>query len=211
MLWFKFSILILTLNSQLLYANKFSSQQCLESKFSTEINNEGRFFGLLKNKLTISKDFCLIEVTFKEVLETKWKIDICRQPIHMKITENGSQEVFKRLKECTNDWSSDFCVKWKELSEKMQDYGLIFAKGERENIETSHGQVYCSFLLLKNYLDAGKLFSKFDSSVEIFDHLKSDKNCELKPNKIKAEDKPIPAQTDTQEIEIIKKDEVESF
>lgn len=168
MLCLKYKITIVLLLANIGYAQKFDSQQCLDSKVQTFIQSEGRFFGLLKSKLSINKSECTIEVKLKEILETKWVVDICREPIHIKVTSKGSQRVYKRAGECQAGSTTQYCVYWRELYATLQDYGLIFAQGERENIKSSHGQTYCSYLLLKEYLGKGVLFSKYDTPPELF-------------------------------------------
>lgn len=150
------------------HAQKFNSKQCLDATFDTSIKHEGKFFGLIKNELTINKSQCIINIKFKNILETKWLIDICREPIHIKVTSKGSQNVFKRVEKCEKNDQTDYCTYWQELYETLQDYGLIFAEGERENLQESHGQTYCTYLILKRYLGDGYLFSKYDNPGNIF-------------------------------------------
>ena len=45
----------------------------------------------------------------------------------------------------------------------LQDEGLIFAKGSRENLESDHGKVYCAFLLLKKYFKSNEAFNRKES------------------------------------------------
>ena len=45
----------------------------------------------------------------------------------------------------------------------IQDEGLIFADGARENLDADHGKVYCTFLLLSHYLNRGKSFRRDQS------------------------------------------------
>ena len=168
MSWFKCSIILLFISSNA-FAGRFTSNECLRSSFSASVEHNGKFFGLIKNKLNIEKKECLIEIKFKNILETKWVIDLCREPIHMKVHSKGSESVFKRNGKCDGGNKSDFCVYWGELYETLQDYGLIFAKGERELLSTDHGRTYCSYLLLKKHLDDGVLFSKYRESVELFE------------------------------------------
>jgi len=167
MLFLRFSVLLMMLTS-IVYAEPFSSKECLEAKFETDIKHEGKFFGLIKNNLNIKKDGCLLEITFKNILETTWKIDICREPIHIKVKKMENESFYKRDGSCAHGLKNDFCEHWGGLKENLQDYGLIFAEGQRETITTSHGQTYCTYLLLQRYLDDGILFSKFEEPKSIF-------------------------------------------
>lgn len=168
MSWFKCSVILMILTSNAI-AGRFTSDECLRSSYKASVEHSGKFFGLIKNKLDIKKNECLIEVQFKNILETKWVVDLCREPIHMKVHSKGSESVFKRDERCEPGDSSEFCVYREELRENLQDYGLIFAKGERESLNTDHGKTYCTYLLLGQHLDKGILFSKYRSSVNLFD------------------------------------------
>ena len=168
MLFLKYSLILSVFLSASSYAEKFSSKVCLDAKFQMEVINEGKFFGLLKNNLRIEKDGCISSISFKNILETTWLVDICREPIHIKVTSKGNQSVVKRIKKCSSSDQTDFCLQRRELLETLQDYGLIFAQGEREKLNTQHGQVYCTYLLVKRYLDGGVLFSKYDEPINIF-------------------------------------------
>jgi hypothetical protein len=168
MLCLRFSLLLILLFSFSAHARKFTSQACLESKFENTIKHDGKFFGLIKNNLTIKKDKCKIEVSFKNIIPTVWKIDICREPVHMKVTARGSQDVFKRGPGCPQGNKSEYCGYWKELKEKIQDYGLIYAEGEREFLNHAHGQTYCVYLLLKKYLEQAVFFFPVMSHLQMF-------------------------------------------
>lgn len=167
MLWFKCSVLLMIFSSNV-YADRFTSDECLKASFNATVEHSGTFFGLIKNKLSIDKKECLIKVSFENILETTWVVDLCREPIHMKILSKGSESVYKRDEECSSGDKSDFCVYRNELAENLQDYGLIFAKGERESLTTDHGKTYCTYLLIEQHLDDGILFSKYRPSVDLF-------------------------------------------
>jgi hypothetical protein len=177
MQWFKYSLIcFIILSIAPVNAAKFTSQDCMKSRFSAQIKHEGKFFGLLKNHLSINKDKCKMDIIFRGILETVWKIDICREPIHVKVTSKGSQNVYKRKKACADDNKSDYCYFRNELMENIQDHGLIFAEGERELLKDTHGQTYCASLLLKKYLDDGYVFSSHEAPVNIYE---AQESCDL--------------------------------
>ena len=183
----------------------FSSKQCLMSKFDTKIEHQGKFFGLIKNHLEITKDVCQIEVSYKNILETTWKIDICREPVHIKVQSNGSLDFHKRKGSC-DETKNEFCSAWSELRKVLQDHGLIFAKGERESLNTSHGKTYCSYLLLNQYLESGFLFSKYDETPDIFKELEKTESCDIS-EKTKSSDASI--KNDKNKEEDVIKSEIE--
>lgn len=192
----KFSFFLIFL-SHAAMANMFSSRLCLMSKFDTEIEHEGKFFGLVKNKLSIKKDNCLIEVNYKNILDTKWIVDICREPIHVKVQSRGSMEFFKRKNGCESK-SDKFCSSWRELKQILQDHGLIFAKGERESLESAHGKTYCSYLLMNKYLGEGVLFSKYKNTPDIFTKVKPEveKKAEVNDPQEEKEEQPVEKEVD---------------
>lgn len=147
---------------------KFSSNDCLMSEFDTTIER-GELWGLMNRVLTIKKDVCEISVyNKKKFFETDYKIDICREPIHMKVTVRGSLNVHKRSGKCESKTQSEFCDFWSQLKSELEDQGLIFAQGEREKISSSHGKVFCTYLLLNKYLGEGVLFSKYTDTENIY-------------------------------------------
>ncbi len=167
----KFSILSLILFINL--AQSFTSMDCLKANYETEITHKGELFGLIKHEFKIIKQRCLIEITQKKIFPKQWNIDVCREPIHTKIDSKGSVNVYKRVQDCSLEKEeSDYCDELKELLNIMQDDGLIFAEGERDKIDSPHGQVYCSYLLVKNYLEQGLVFSPEKDSIDIFESKK---------------------------------------
>ena len=181
MSFLRYSLLfILSFNA---WSAGFSSNECVMSNLQTSVTHEGKFFGLIKNDLKIEKDQCRIKITYHKILETLWDIDICREPIHMKVTSKASQSVYKRENDCHGD-KSDYCHYLKDLLSVIQDHGLIFAKGDREDIKSPHGQTYCVYRLLKLYLEEGRLFSKYKPNGNIF----RDRSSSNKPHKTKIKD-----------------------
>lgn len=147
---------------------KFSSLECFNANFKMDVKAQEQLFGLLQNTLKIDKEKCILKITQKRILETQWLVDVCREPIHIKVTSKGSQSVYKRLTGCEKDSQRDFCDSWRELKTLIEDRGLIFAEGQREVLSSDHGKVYCSYLVLKKYLDEGILFSVFDTNINIY-------------------------------------------
>lgn len=161
-----FVILIFSLNT--FSQDKFTSKQCLDAKFETSIQQGKKFFGLINSNLDIRKEECILTVKYKYIMEKEWIVDICREPIHIKVSSTSSQEVFKRGSGCQVANQGDFCDAWNELSAVIQDYGLIYAIGKREELESSHGKTYCAFLLLSKYLSDGVLFSTYEEVPNLF-------------------------------------------
>ncbi len=177
----KYSFLVLTLGllvNTSVMANMFTSRICLMTNFDTSIEHEGKFFGLVKNKLDIKKEDCLVEINYKNILDTKWIVDICREPVHIKVKSRGSLEFYKRKGNCS-EYNDQYCKSWGELKQILQDHGLIFAKGERESLQSSHGKTYCTYLLMNKYLGEGVLFSKYKQTPDIFTEVKPDVKKEV--------------------------------
>jgi hypothetical protein len=72
-------------------------------------------------------------------------------------------------------------------------FRLIFAEGERENIQSAHGKTYCAYLLLRKYLEEGILFSKYKAPIDIFSKAEKkvvkEENNTVKPIEVKKDDK----------------------
>lgn len=212
MLFIRFSLVLVLVSFSVNAQNKvFSSKECVDANFKFEITHPGKFFGLVKNSLSVKKSECEIEISYKKILKKSWKIDICREPVHIKIKDKGSVNVVKRGKGCEGgNFKEDYCQELESILEVIQDDGLIFAKGKRENITDQHGQAYCTFLLAKKYLSKGKVFSSFSDKVDIFKGetvAKPSENCDLPAQKqsvqqslITREKKPIEAVESEKEL-----------
>jgi hypothetical protein len=50
----------------------------------------------------------------------------------------------------------------------IQDDGLIFAEGDRDDLNSNHGKTYCTYLLLKKYLNDSVIFSRYTEVPDIF-------------------------------------------
>lgn len=117
---------------------------------------------MAKTILTIEKDKCDIVVGHQKlkVLNNRWKIDVCREPVHIKSGVKGV-EVLKKVGRCPNKNAADFCSAVEKIKEILQDDGLIFAPGEKENLTTDHGRVYCAYQLLGGYLEKDRIYSRY--------------------------------------------------
>ena len=157
---FKFSILfvLLTLNSYSM--NMFSDMDCIQGSFDAVVEHKAAPFGLSKNILSVSKSDCSITINHSKLkfIKDSWTVDICREPVHIKKDENGV-EVLKREAGCRAG-SSEYCKELAKIEKLLQDDGLIFATGEKENISSDHGKVYCTYLLTKKYLKDGLVFNR---------------------------------------------------
>lgn len=155
-----FVLLLLMSSQELLFASGFSAKECLGSQFSAHISGRGAMFGLVKHELDLIKDDCVItiEETKYFFLKTKWQIDICREPIHLKREQFKNTDVYKKEQKCSGENSTDFCKKTHEALELFRNIGLIFAEGNRQELDSDHGKIYCSYLLSKEYLENDILF-----------------------------------------------------
>ncbi|OUR96125.1 hypothetical protein A9Q84_07110 [Halobacteriovorax marinus] len=160
MQFFRFSFLFFLLVSQTFATSMFSDMECLRGNFDSKVEHKSAPFGLSKKILTLNKEDCIITVSHEKMkfLKNNWVIDVCRGPVHIKKTD-GAVEVLKRADGCSAG-SSKYCKELKNLETILQDDGLIFADGEKENISTEHGKIYCSYLLVKKYLRDGFIFNR---------------------------------------------------
>ena len=167
-LW-KFKILALVLStflsSRLL---AFSDKECLIDEFETRISHPAFPMGLTETVLGAKKKECKITVTHKKLkfIKKKWEIDICRAPIHIK-SIGSSVEVFKKENHCENDSKDAFCSKVSKIKRLLEDDGLIFADGKKELLENDHGRIYCSYILVRHYLEKNQIFSLDEDVIEL--------------------------------------------
>ena len=162
MLFFKFNLLLLTiLFSSSNFADSFSDRDCFDSEFDVIVSHKVKPFGMFQNVIKFSKNRCVltIEASRYKFMKDRWIIDICREPIHIK-SGTGAIDVSKKINYCGGENSSKpYCRHLKDLLERVEDDGLIFAEGERESLESDHGKYFCGSLLLKAYLEQGNIFS----------------------------------------------------
>lgn len=169
----RFSLLILLFTSGLAHAqSRFSPKSCLDSSYDMKMVQQGPLFGLLKHEFQINKKDCIIHVTYKKYLPKEWIVDVCREPVHVKVTSATGVDVAKKSGDCfkidNSKDTSDFCAQYVDLVDVIQDEGLIFAEGDRDNLSSDHGKTYCSYLLIKKYMNESVIFSRYTDVPDIF-------------------------------------------
>lgn len=176
----KFSILFLGLvslaHAQILTGSaahsRFSPKSCLDSSYKMSMIQKGPLFGLLSQEFVIDKSGCIIHVQHRKYLPKEWIIDVCREPVHIKVSSTTGVDVAKKDGECVKaentNATSDFCSQYQELLNIIQDEGLIFATGDRDDLSSDHGKTFCSYLLIKRYLSDGMVFSRYTEVPDIF-------------------------------------------
>lgn len=151
---------------------RFSSKQCLESSFKTKLAQRGPLFGLIPHELTIEKKNCIVKIKYQRYLPKEWSIDVCREPVHIKVSSLTGVDVAKKTEDClkadNTRNTSNFCGQYFSLLDVIQDDGLIFAEGDRDSLNTPHGRIYCSYLLLDRYLGDGIVFSRYTEVPDVF-------------------------------------------
>lgn len=151
---------------------RFSAKSCLDASYTMKMSQKGPLFGLLKQEFIIKKKDCIIKVSHKKYIPKEWIIDVCREPVHIKVTSATGVDVAKKEAECVNNDKSkntgDFCSQYFDLSDVIQDDGLIFAEGDRDNLYSDHGKTYCSYLLVRKYLLDSVVFSRYTDVPDIF-------------------------------------------
>lgn len=172
MAYIKFSFLLLLTLSTAFAQVRFSPKSCVDATYVMKMVQQGPLFGLLKQEFVIDKKDCLIHITHKKYLPKEWFVDVCREPVHIKVSSATGVDVAKKEADCihvdkTKD-TSDFCSQYFDLMNVIQDDGLIFAEGDRDNLSSDHGKTYCSYLLLKRYLNDSVVFSRYTDVPDIF-------------------------------------------
>lgn len=172
MAYIKFSFLLILLTTGAWSQTRFSSKSCLDASYKMKMTQKGPLFGLLKQEFILDKKNCIVHITHKKYLPHEWIIDVCREPVHIKVTSATGVDVAKKEAECikkdkTRD-TSDFCSQYFTMMDVIQDDGLIFAEGDRDNLVSNHGKTYCTYLLLKKYLIDSVIFSRYTDVPDIF-------------------------------------------
>ena len=165
MLKFNFFIIsFFMMSSSYASFKNFSKKNCIDANFDISISHPAYPLGLTHNVIRIKKNSCEILVSHERLkfIKNNWLVDVCRIPIHIK-KKGRSIDIFKRKTPCNkNSIAKDnFCSEYFSIKQKIQDDGLIFAKGEKENLNVEHGKIYCAYTLLENYLAKGRVLSRY--------------------------------------------------
>jgi len=173
MAFIKFSLIFILFSFGIVEAQeRFISKSCLDSNYKMTMTQKGPLFGLLKHEFTIIKKGCIISVINNKYIPKEWIIDVCREPVHIKVSSATGIDVAKKTGECSDKENSkdtsDFCSRYADLMGVIQDDGLIFAEGDRDNLGSHHGKTYCSYLLVKRYLKDSIIFSRYTEVPDIF-------------------------------------------
>ncbi len=172
MVFTKFSLIVLLTLSSAYAQTRFSSKSCLDATYKMKMVQKGPLFGLLKQEFIIDKKGCIVHISHKKYLPKEWFVDVCREPVHIKVTSATGVDVAKKEAECINvDKSkdtSDLCAQYFDMMDVIQDDGLIFAEGDRDNLSSDHGKTYCSYLLMRKYLNDSVVFSRYTDIQDIF-------------------------------------------
>lgn len=170
---FKVALTLFLVTFSAFSQERFSSKSCLDSNFEMSMSHRGILFGLLSQQLNIDKKDCIIKVKHRKYFSKEWIIDICREPVHIKIGNPTGIDVAKKSGDCEGTELSreteNFCRQYNEMMNYLQDDGLIFAEGDRDSLNSDHGKTYCVYLLLRKYLEEGVLFSRYTAVPNIFD------------------------------------------
>jgi len=161
------------------------TRKCLELTDSIQLEIP-MFFNFLKHKLFLSKDRCVITVKNEKYFLSKkeWVIDICRVPVHIKMSGDAGR-VVKKVKRCDPflevQNKDDFCSQGDQVLKEISDLGLIYAQGERGDITSDHGKIACMHKLIYDYVINDVIFSVLDQKViqvnelfNNFDHKKDE-------------------------------------
>lgn len=162
LLFLSHSMSLMALSSQ--SSLKFSLNECLDKTYTSEVTHKGQPFGLTDTTLRLEKEGCVLKIHHQSLkyLKKSWVVDVCRAPVHIK-SGAGAVTVLRREGACTENLPSEFCLEAQEIKSIFQDDGLIFAEGEREDLNSAHGQIHCGYTLLQHYLDEGKVLSRHDN------------------------------------------------
>lgn len=158
---FKFSLISFFIFNSFV-SSAFDDMFCLDASFDINVSHKSAPFGLLEKKIQIKKEACEIEVHLNSYMFVKdsWLVDVCREPVHVKYNNQlSSYKVLRKNGVCPRK-NDPYCESILELQKEIQDNGLVYAKGEKEQLTTDHGKTYCAYLLIKKYTNEGFVFSR---------------------------------------------------
>lgn len=199
MFLFRLSLIILSFNA--FSYSAFTDNQCLNEAFESNVEHKSGPFGINKVSLKVKKDLCVINVEFTRwfILKKAWQIDVCREPVHIK-EASGSLIVHKKvdcgLEAAPNEEGQKYCQLKASLERIIKDEGLIYALGEKEDLSSDHGKIFCGFSLISKYLNESIIFNRHKkySGVVV---PKPDFDADFNENKSEDLPKEIPANSET--------------
>ena len=150
----KFNFLILLICSLPVFG--FEDENCLKGDFTSRIEKPFGPLGFLKEAIDVKKSKCniVVESVRAKYIAEKWMIDVCREPVHIKYG-NQFQNVVKRNSAVCSGAETDFCQEYAELKLVLEDKGLIYGEGQREDLTSDHGKIYCSYLFHIEVMEIG--------------------------------------------------------
>lgn len=161
-------IVILLVLSPISVWSMFRPSDCVSASFQGAFSINKGPFGMIPLSMNLKKNRCNLEIEKDFVLKTTWHIDLCREPVHIK-QKTWSGDGFQVRKNYPCKENGAYCQLVDELLNDLENDALIYAAGERESLDTDHGKFFCAYLLLKNYLIEGKVFSlTVPNSINIF-------------------------------------------
>jgi len=138
----------------------FEDHACLMQDFSLAIKRPSKMLDFFTPTLTLTKNGCELTIERRLYWGKSWVIDVCRGPIHIKF-QQFRHAAWMKKESCLGQTKPDkFCAEYKKLLELIQEDGLLYAAGERDDLQSDHGKTYCLYLLAQSYLGEGKLFSR---------------------------------------------------
>src|SRR3954466_1342997 len=97
MVFIKFSFIFLLTVSSVMAQSRFSPKSCVDSSFNMRMIQKGPLFGLIKQEFVIEKNNCLVHLTHKKYFPKEWFVDVCREPVHIKVTSATGMDVAKKV------------------------------------------------------------------------------------------------------------------
>ena len=141
-------------------AMAFDDHACLMQDFSVSIKRPSKFLDFFTPTLTLTKSGCELTVEQRWRWAKTWVVDVCRGPIHIKFTQYRHAAWMKKESCFGQNKSDKFCSEYQKLMDLIQEEALLYAAGERDELQSDHGKTYCLYLLAQSYLGDGKLFSR---------------------------------------------------
>lgn len=134
---------------------------CLKEDFSVAVSRPVFPLGYFSKNLKLTKKKCEITIRYESYrwIKSGWVIDVCREPLHIK-SGIKSFKVIKKNKACPAQ-DSPYCQEFQKMMTIIEDDGLIFAAGEKENFNSEHGKLYCLYALIHKYLSGEEILSRY--------------------------------------------------
>ncbi|MDA8792728.1 hypothetical protein N9N67_05750 [Bacteriovoracaceae bacterium] len=138
-----------------------TTTSCLSSGFDEKINSKFGVFNMFSQYVFIKKTDCEVNISFHRFLPSSYSVNYCKNLVHVKTNGFLGEDIYYRKDmSCKLKPKRPFCRAIKDLFHQIESVGLTYAKGEKTDLKTAYGKIYCINKALRQYLFKGVILDQ---------------------------------------------------